>query len=119
MREEHPKFWLIMWGPYEVYLDGQNEGLLVRAVANQIGAVPILLVGQKLVCLITWSSIAIFDIGRPLSMNQVSNYQQIVKPLLLVQIVDCDDGDNGDDNDLTRDLSIVPKYQNEVSSGVL
>ena len=52
-------------------------------------------------------------------MNQVSNYQQIVKPLLLVQIVDCDDGDDGDDNDLTRDLSIVPKYQNEVSSGVL
>ena len=49
-------------------------------------------------------------------MNQVSNYQRIVKPLLLVQIVDCDDGD---DNDLTRDLSIVPKYQNEVSSGVL
>ena len=52
-------------------------------------------------------------------MNQVSNYQQIVKPLLLVQIVDCDGGDDGDDNDLTRDLSIVPKYQNEVSSGVL
>ena len=52
-------------------------------------------------------------------MNQVSNYQQIVKPLLLVQIVDCDDSDDGDDNDLTRDLSIVPKYQNEVSSGVL
>ena len=52
-------------------------------------------------------------------MNQVSNYQRIVKPLLLVQIVDCDDGDDGDDNDLTRDLSIVPKYQNEVSSGVL
>ena len=52
-------------------------------------------------------------------MNQVSNYQQIVKPLLLVQIVDCDDGDDGDDNDLTRDLSIVPKYQKEVSSGVL
>ena len=52
-------------------------------------------------------------------MNQVSNYQQIVKPLLLVQIVDWDDGDDGDDNDLTRDLSIVPKYQNEVSSGVL
>ena len=53
MREEHPKFWLIMWGPHEVYLDGQNEGLLVRAVANQIGAIPILLVGQKLVCLMT------------------------------------------------------------------
>ena len=52
-------------------------------------------------------------------MNQVSNYQQIVKPLLLVQIVDCDDGDDDDDNDLTRDLSIVPKYQKEVSSGVL
>ena len=36
-----------------MYLDGQDEGLLVRAVANQIGAVSILLVGQKLVCLVT------------------------------------------------------------------